>query len=60
MSGSPPTQLTFQGKTQTLNEWAAHFRMKPRTLKNRLNMGWTLRKSLTWPVKTRQREKKQK
>lgn len=57
MGGSPHRELTFRGQTKTLTEWAKQFKIKPRTLKNRLNMGWSVTKALTWPVTTRRRSR---
>lgn len=42
--------LEHDGKTLTIEEWAAVTGIKPDTLRGRLRRGWTLAKTLTEPV----------
>jgi hypothetical protein len=42
--------LTFNGKTQTVAQWAAEAGMNYRTLNNRINRGWPVERALTEPV----------
>lgn len=47
-------ELTFNGKTQTIKEWAAELNMPWPTLYDRVNRnGWTIEKALTTPVRKR-------
>lgn len=39
--------LTFDGRTQCVAEWAEELGIKPKTLYNRLHMGWSVEKTLT-------------
>lgn len=39
--------LTYNGKTQTLAQWAKEKNIKPTTLAMRLNRGWSIEKALT-------------
>ena len=44
--------LTYQGKTQTLFEWADEVGIRPRTLWRRIRQsGWSVERALTTPVK---------
>jgi hypothetical protein len=46
--------LTFNGKTQTITEWAIELGLKPNTLATRIkHLGWSVEKSLTQTVKKR-------
>lgn len=43
--------ITFNGKTQTLNQWAKELGIIPKTLQGRLDKsGWSVEKALTTPV----------
>ena len=42
--------LTYQGKTQTIAEWAKEYNLKYNTLKERLNAKWPLRDALKQPL----------
>jgi hypothetical protein len=42
--------LTFNGKAQTIAQWAAEAGMNYRTLNNRINRGWPVERALTEPV----------
>jgi len=47
-------ELTFNGKTQTIKEWAAELNIPWPTLYDRVNRnGWTIEKALTTPVRKR-------
>lgn len=43
--------LTYNGKTQTLQQWAEEIGMKSRTLQMRLRRGWTDEEAITKPVR---------
>lgn len=42
--------LEFNGRRQTIAEWAAELGINYRTLNNRINRGWTVERALTEPV----------
>ncbi len=42
--------LEFDGRTQTLTEWAREIGMAPRTLWARINSGWSIERALTTPL----------
>lgn len=43
--------ITYNGRTQTLNQWAKELGMIPKTLQGRLDKsGWSIEKALTTPV----------
>jgi len=42
--------LALNGKTQTMTQWAEHLGFKVATLWRRLQLGWTIEKTLTMPV----------
>ena len=43
--------ITFNGKTQTMSQWAREIGIKPRTLFARIdNKGWSIEKALTTPL----------
>ncbi len=48
--GSAPRSLTFEGKEQTLSEWAKEIGITKRTLKKRLNAGIPLHRALKNPM----------
>lgn len=44
--------ISFNGKSQTLTQWARELGIKPKTLSQRINgMHWSIEKALTTPVK---------
>lgn len=45
--------LTFGGETYSLAVWARTYSMDENTLRNRLNRGWDIEKSLTFPIDKR-------
>lgn len=45
--------LTFDGRTQTLSQWASETGIPFNTLKYRLNIGWNIEKAMTTPVEKR-------
>lgn len=45
------TNLTYQGKTQCLTDWASEYELKPATLSMRLKSGWSIERALTQPVR---------
>lgn len=48
--------LTFNGKTQTIKEWATELNMPWPTLYDRVNRnGWTVEKALTTPLRKRRK-----
>lgn len=46
--------LTYQGRTQTVSQWARELGFRPGLISERLRSGWTVEKALTTPVKPRQ------
>ncbi len=42
-------QLVFDGRRQSLVEWAAEAELEEGTLRQRLNSGWSVRRALTSP-----------
>jgi len=38
--------ITFDGRTQSLSEWAREIGIKPGTLRNRIESGWSLEEAL--------------
>ena len=42
--------ITYQDKTQTLNQWARELKINRNTLKGRLQNGWTIEEALSTPV----------
>ena len=45
--------LEYNGESKPMSAWAEEFGIHPRTLKNRLDSGWTVEKALTTPVKSK-------
>lgn len=43
--------IEFNGKTQTLMQWAEEYRISEDTLSGRLKSGWPIGKALTFPAK---------
>jgi hypothetical protein len=43
-------RLTFNGKTQTISEWAYELGFSQRTLQTRLKRGWPIEAALTTPL----------
>lgn len=41
--------ITYNGKTQSLRDWAKEYDLEPRGLSERLRRGWDMEKSLTTP-----------
>lgn len=44
--------LTYNGKTQTISQWASELGFNYRTLNNRINRGWSIERALTEKVHT--------
>jgi hypothetical protein len=42
--------LTFNGKTQTLTQWAKELKISNNTIEGRLRLGWSIEKALAFPV----------
>ena len=42
--------LTYNGKTQSLEEWAVEMKLEYGTLQSRLKYGWSVEKALTSPL----------
>lgn len=42
-------RLRFNGRVQTVAQWAREFKMKEKTLRKRLDLGWTTTDALTMP-----------
>lgn len=48
--------IEYNGKSQTLSEWAKEMKMNPDTLRDRINkLGWDIEKAFTTPVKKQNR-----
>ena len=45
------TKLTFDGKTQTLAQWARELGVLRETLRSRIRYGWSVEKTLTAPIR---------
>ncbi|MBQ7405302.1 MAG: hypothetical protein IJV90_02655 [Candidatus Methanomethylophilaceae archaeon] len=52
--------LTYNGKTQTINQWARELNIGDGTLRTRLNLGWDVEKTLTTPVRNHKEYKVRK
>lgn len=50
--------LTYNGKTQTMTQWAREIGMKDTTLDERLRRGWTVEDALTKPVQLHRRKRR--
>jgi hypothetical protein len=46
-------ELTWNGKTQNVTEWAKELGMSANALNQRLYLGWTFERALTTPLKAR-------
>ena len=46
-------QLTHEGRTMILRDWAAEIGISPNALAQRLYLGWTIERALTTPIKRR-------
>lgn len=46
-------ELTHQGRTMILRDWAEEIGISPNALAQRLYLGWTVERSLTTPLKRR-------
>ncbi len=44
-------KIKFQGKTQTLTQWAEEVGINRRTIGARLKLGWSVERTLTSPVR---------
>lgn len=44
--------ITYDGRTQTMTQWARELGMKDHTLSNRLCKGWGIERAFTQPIKT--------
>lgn len=42
--------ITFQGRTQTITQWAREYNLQVNTLRGRLNAKWSMRDALTQPL----------
>ncbi len=51
-------RLTWQGRTQTMIQWAREQRMPWPALQRRLNAGWSVEKALTHPLRADKRRSK--
>lgn len=49
--------ITLNGETHTLKEWADHFGISEKTVRDRLKRGWSVGKSFTIPPNTKYRKK---
>ena len=48
----PRTQITYNGKTQTISAWARELGMKATTLYHRIKkLGWEIARAMTEPVR---------
>jgi hypothetical protein len=45
--------LEYKGERRTVSSWAARMHMSPGTLTARLNAGWSIKKALTQPLRTK-------
>lgn len=52
-SRSRKHMVTWNGKTQTVTDWAREVEIKPITLFRRLRVGWTVEDALTKPIELR-------
>ena len=43
--------LTYQGRTQTMTQWAEELQMESYDIRNRLNYGWSIDRIFTTPVR---------
>ena len=43
--------LSYRGKTRCLSEWEERYHLPPRTIANRLRLGWSTSKAITTPEK---------
>ncbi len=46
-------ELTYQGRTMILRDWAAEIGISPNALAQRLYLGWSVERALTTPLKKR-------
>jgi hypothetical protein len=45
--------LTYKGETLSVSAWARKFDLEPKTVRGRLQAGWTVERALSTPVDTR-------
>jgi hypothetical protein len=45
--------VTYNGRTQSIAQWARECGLRYRTLYHRINRGWELERALTWPAKSK-------
>lgn len=50
-------QLTYDGKTQSISQWARELNIGDGTLRTRLNLGWDVEKALTTPIRNHKKYK---
>ena len=50
--------LTYNGKTQSIQQWSKQLGMNPQTLLNRHNRGWSVEEILTTPANTERKSRK--
>jgi hypothetical protein len=48
--------LTYKNKTMTIKEWSKHLNIKEKTIRKRLESGWSVEKTLETPVDKIKRE----
>lgn len=44
-------RITLNGQTKTITHWAVFLGLKPKTLDNRLRVGWSIERALSEPTK---------
>lgn len=49
--------LSFQGRSQSLTQWARETGISPASLKSRISLGWDVEKALTTPIDKRKASK---
>lgn len=50
-AGSQQHLITYNGKTQSIKQWANELRINENTLRNRINRKWSIEKALNTSVK---------
>lgn len=46
-------ELTYQGRTMIMHDWAAEIGIRPNALAQRIYLGWSVERALTTPLKRR-------